>query len=395
MAKTITIQSPIKIIGTTTIPNKSDLNNGEFAIKNLNGNALILFKESEHLVPASTIVLYDRNMSWIDPKADSGDLDIDDLFGFSGNHGVDNLLIMIQELCESSANSCIEIPCILAVTNGSGNIYTFLRPQCSFATYKDSDTSIKWNLVYYGNDFIKSINSDNTVYCYQVTLTFRIGHGTFTATSTKTAVKDIAGLSNVDNTSDANKPISTAQQTALDKKVDKVSGKSLISDTLIQKLETGVATLGEDGKVLTSQLPSYVDDVVDLQTITDNPTFAGVTSPQSGQKAGLTGSSGEQEDGIYTYNGEAWERTSDYEADKIYICIKAGNNSGTGQTYPANSTWRWSGTTLVQISTSIVIGTTTGTAYDGGKGKALEEKVANIPDGEDIVTEVEFVTETI
>lgn len=394
MAKTLTIQSPIKVIGTTVIPDRGNLNNGEFAIKNFKGNALIFFKEGDELVPASPLVLYDKNYSWTDPKEDFGDLDVNDLFGFSEDKSLENLLQIISKLCESSANSCIDIPCVLAITNAD-KILTFLRPQCSFVTYKDSDTSIKWNLLYYGNDFIKSINGDNTIYCYQITLTFRIGSGTYTATSTKTPVKNIAGLSNVDNTSDANKPISTAQQAALDKKVDKVSGKSLISDTLIQKLETGVATLGEDGKVLTSQLPSYVDDVVDLQTITDNPTFAGVTSPQSGQKAGLTGSSGEQEDGIYTYNGEAWERTSDYEADKIYICIKAGNNSGTGQTYPANSTWRWSGTSLVQISASIVIGTTTGTAYDGGKGKALEEKVANIPDGEDIVTEVEFVTETI
>ena len=35
------------------------------------------------------------------------------------------------------------------------------------------------------------------------------------------------GLGNVDNTSDVNKPVSTAQQAALDKKVDKVAGKGL------------------------------------------------------------------------------------------------------------------------------------------------------------------------
>lgn len=48
------------------------------------------------------------------------------------------------------------------------------------------------------------------------------------------------GLSNVDNTSDANKPISTATQTALDGKVDKETGKSLTSndftDALLSKL---------------------------------------------------------------------------------------------------------------------------------------------------------------
>lgn len=41
------------------------------------------------------------------------------------------------------------------------------------------------------------------------------------------ASKSTVGLGNVDNTSDANKPVSTAQQAALDNKVDKVSGKVL------------------------------------------------------------------------------------------------------------------------------------------------------------------------
>lgn len=42
--------------------------------------------------------------------------------------------------------------------------------------------------------------------------------------------KDNIGLGNVDNTSDANKPVSMAQQTALDSKVDKVTGKGLSSN---------------------------------------------------------------------------------------------------------------------------------------------------------------------
>ena len=39
--------------------------------------------------------------------------------------------------------------------------------------------------------------------------------------------KSQVGLSNAENTSDANKPVSTAQQTALDLKVDKITGKGL------------------------------------------------------------------------------------------------------------------------------------------------------------------------
>lgn len=53
--------------------------------------------------------------------------------------------------------------------------------------------------------------------------------------------KESLGLDKVDNTSDANKPISTKQQEALDKKVDKVSGKGLstndFTDTYKNKLD--------------------------------------------------------------------------------------------------------------------------------------------------------------
>jgi hypothetical protein len=53
--------------------------------------------------------------------------------------------------------------------------------------------------------------------------------------------KDQVGLGDVDNTSDADKPVSTAQQAALDDKVDKVTGKGLsendFTDTLKGKLD--------------------------------------------------------------------------------------------------------------------------------------------------------------
>ena len=63
--------------------------------------------------------------------------------------------------------------------------------------------------------------------------TYRVGNVNIT--------KANIGLGNVDNTSDANKPISTATQTALDNKVDKESGKGLsandFTDTLKNKLD--------------------------------------------------------------------------------------------------------------------------------------------------------------
>ena len=68
-----------------------------------------------------------------------------------------------------------------------------------------------------------------------------------TVSTIKTALnlsKSDVGLGNVDNTSDANKPISTATQTALNGKVDTVSGKGLSTNdfttTLKNKLD-GIA----------------------------------------------------------------------------------------------------------------------------------------------------------
>jgi hypothetical protein len=48
--------------------------------------------------------------------------------------------------------------------------------------------------------------------------------------------KNQAGLGNVDNTSDANKPVSIAQQTALDLKVDKVTGSDLLATSEAAKI---------------------------------------------------------------------------------------------------------------------------------------------------------------
>ena len=50
--------------------------------------------------------------------------------------------------------------------------------------------------------------------------------------------KSQVGLGNVDNTSDLSKPISTAQQTALANKVDKVADKGLSTNDLTTTLKT-------------------------------------------------------------------------------------------------------------------------------------------------------------
>jgi hypothetical protein len=85
----------------------------------------------------------------------------------------------------------------------------------------------------------------------------------------------------------------------------------------------GVATLDANGLVPSSQLPSYVDDVIEAAN------FAAL--PAEG------------------------------EGGKIYV------------TLDDNKTYRWGGSAYAEISASIALGETAGTAYEGSKGKALKD----------------------
>lgn len=69
-----------------------------------------------------------------------------------------------------------------------------------------------------------------------------------------TLVKADVGLANVDNTSDASKPVSSATQAELDKKVDKIAGKGLSSEdfTLVEKDKLAGIALGAQVNTVTS-----------------------------------------------------------------------------------------------------------------------------------------------
>jgi hypothetical protein len=90
-------------------------------------------------------------------------------------------------------------------------------------------------------------------------------------TGTVVLTKSDIGLGNVDNTSDANKPVSTATQTALNLKIN--------ASTL--GAANGVATLGSDSKLTSSQLPDIA--VVD---------YLGTVATESAMLA-LTGQKGD------------------------------------------------------------------------------------------------------
>ena len=159
------------------------------------------------------------------------------------------------------------------------------------------------------------------------------------------------GLGDVDNTRDIDKPISTATQRALDELDSRLSESvtthiadksnphqvtkeqvglsNVTNDAQVKRSEmgvaSGVATLNEEGKVPVSQLPSFVDDIVEADSLDEFPEVG--------------------------------------EVGKIYLAKDT------------NIIYRWSGSKYVEISSSLALGETSSTAYPGDKGKETTDKV--------------------
>ena len=102
-----------------------------------------------------------------------------------------------------------------------------------------------------------------------------IAHGGTNA-STLIGAKTNLQLQNVDNTSDLNKPLSTATQTALDTKVDKVAGKDLSTNDFTTAEKTKLASLGG-----TPDLSSYATNTnLALKANSISPALTGIpTTP--------------------------------------------------------------------------------------------------------------------
>lgn len=111
---------------------------------------------------------------------------------------------------------------------------------------------------------------------------------------------------------------------------------------------SGLASLDENGKVPAEQLPSYVDDVIDVYATYDKSPTRDLSNialfADADHNTPITG-----------------------EAGKIY------QNVTTGE---PGYQFRWTGTTWsLIVSGGVVIGEITGTAYDGGKGKTTTDNL--------------------
>ena len=109
------------------------------------------------------------------------------------------------------------------------------------------------------------------------------------------------------------------------KNVINPSGKPYYLYSTLLGERNGVASLNEIGKIPTSQLPSYVSDVLEFASFDRFPSKG--------------------------------------EANKIYIALDT------------NKTYRWGGTVYVEIGSSLALGETSETAYAGDKGKRNADNI--------------------
>ena len=132
-------------------------------------------------------------------------------------------------------------------------------------------------------------------------------------------------------------------------------------DTLEAKHDAFVATKGQadgfapldgNGLVPANHLPSYVDDVIEVYATYKVSSTGGLTNVQ-----------------LYT---DATHKTPvTGESGKIYINVANGE--------PPYQ-FRWSGTKFVDSNTSsLIIGEIAGTAFEGSRGKHLEDVVSSMP----------------
>ena len=195
---------------------------------------------------------------------------------------------------------------------------------------------------------VSSYSPENGVYQVEDTVADIVA-----ATKTTAGVMTAADKTNLDET------LPNAIAKEVQDRKDAIAALESSSNASIKALEkkhddfvatkgkaNGFASLDGNGLVPSSQLPSYVDDVIE--------GYATYDISETGKLSN-----------IKLYSDEAHENPITGESGKIYLNITPGQ--------PPYQ-FRWSGTQFVDSNTSLLIlGEVTGTAYDGAKGKSLAD----------------------
>lgn len=143
-------------------------------------------------------------------------------------------------------------------------------------------------------------------------------------------------------------------------RINRLSNSDILTYLYNANSSGGVVLLDDDTLIPSRFLPSYVDDVIDLLGgIVESTPTSGMTA---GYKYYVTSTKK-----IFTASSATSGITSDPISDVIYVVPDDINGA---------IMYRWSGTTLVEIvNGGIVIGTTSGTAFEGNRGLQAEKDI--------------------
>lgn len=159
-------------------------------------------------------------------------------------------------------------------------------------------------------------------------------------------------------------------------RINRLSNSDILTYLYNANSSGGVVLLDDDTLIPSRFLPSYVDDVIDLLGgIVESTPTSGMTA---GYKYYVTSTKK-----IFTASSATSGITSDPISDVIYVVPDDINGA---------IMYRWSGTTLVEIvNGGIVIGTTTGTAFDGARGLNNENILKSVPNK--LITDVSVIAQ--
>lgn len=159
-------------------------------------------------------------------------------------------------------------------------------------------------------------------------------------------------------------------------RINRLSNSDILTYLYNANSSGGVVLLDDETLIPSRFLPSYVDDVIDLLGgIVESTPTSGMTA---GYKYYVTSTKK-----IFTASSATSGITSDPISDVIYV---VPNDVSAAIMY------RWSGTTLVEIvNGGIVIGTTTGTAFDGARGLNNENILKSVPNK--LITDVSVIAQ--
>jgi hypothetical protein len=243
-----------------------------------------------------------------------------------------------------------------------------------------------------------------------------------------TLVKGDVGLGSVDNTSDANKPISTATQTALNAKVDKVTGKGLSTEDYTSAEKTKLAGIaagaqvntvasvaGRTGAVVLAKadvglgsvdntadaskpISTATQTALDLKAPLASPTFTGTVTGVTKTMVGLGNVDNTADSAknvlsatklttARTINGVSFDGTANITvADSTKLPLAGGTLTGAvvfagGQTWPTfNQSTTGNAATATKLGTARTIsltGDVTGSvSFDGSANAAITTTVA-------------------